>query len=84
MGGDLNVQVEQAGVERKEVRVSGKAALFYRNFVTRVIELGEIARIEIEIQNRFLHGAAPPRCPSWHHHNPPHGPEAHRAEIRPG
>jgi hypothetical protein len=52
--------------------------------VTRVIELGEIARIEIEIQNRFLHGAAPPRCPSWHHQNPPHGPEAHRAEIRPG
>jgi hypothetical protein len=71
---DADVRVERAGVEGKEVRAPKKATLFYRNFVTRVIELGEVARIEIELQSLFLHGASPPRCPCWHHHKPPHGP----------
>jgi len=73
MGADENPKVEP--VERHRVR---KAVLFYRNLVSHVIELGQIARIEIEIQNRFPHSASPPRCPRWHDHSSPHGPHAPR------
>jgi hypothetical protein len=34
--------------------------------ITRAFELGEVARIEIEIQNSFPHGSPQPRCPCWH------------------
>jgi len=67
---DAAVGRERAG---QDVHVARRAALFYRNLVTRVVELGEIARIELEIQRRFPHGASPPRCPCWHNHKPPHG-----------
>jgi hypothetical protein len=73
MAADENPRVEPG--ESHRVR---KAVLFYRNLVSHVIELGQIARIEIEIQHRFPHAASPPRCPRWHDHSSPHGPEAPR------
>lgn len=42
------------------------AALLYRSFVHRAFELGEIARIAIEIQKLYPPAAPEPRCPSWH------------------
>jgi hypothetical protein len=73
MGADDNPAVEAA--ERHRVR---RTLLFYRNLISHAKELGEIARIEIEIQNRFPHAASPPRCPRWHDHSSPHGRDAPR------
>ena len=73
MGADLSPGGQAA--ERHRVR---KALLFYRNLVSHALELGEIARIETEIQSRFPHAVSPPRCPRWHDHRPPHEPHAPR------
>jgi hypothetical protein len=67
---------EDLKVTPEEVRRTHRATLFYRSLVSRVIELGEIARMEIEIQHRFPHAASPPRCPCWHNHSSSHGPAA--------
>ncbi|HET6376843.1 MAG TPA: hypothetical protein VFG05_00815 [Methylocella sp.] len=37
-----------------------------RSFVSRAFELGEIARIEIEIQKLYPPAAPEPRCPCWY------------------
>jgi hypothetical protein len=73
MGTDEKPDVDP--VERHRVR---SVVLFCRNLVSHAKELGEIARIEIEIQNRFPHSAAPPRCPRWHDDSSRHGPHAPR------
>lgn len=73
MGAQEDAWVVREGNDRG-VHVSRKAVLFYQNLVARVIELGEVARIELEIQSRFPHAASPPRCPCWHNHASPHGP----------
>lgn len=75
MAADVNPRVEPG--ERHRVR---KAVLFYRNLVNHAFELGQIARIENEIQHHhhFSHSVSPPRCPRWHDHSAPHGHDAPR------
>ena len=74
MGAQKDAWIIREGNDRADVHVSRKAVLFYQNLVARVIELGEVARIELEIQSRFPHAASPPRCPCWHNNASPHGP----------
>jgi hypothetical protein len=48
---------------------------FYGILMTSAFELGEIARIEIEIHKLSSPGSPQPRCPNWHNpSSPPHGP----------
>jgi hypothetical protein len=53
-----------------------QAALFYRNLISHVIELGEIALIEIEIQKSIPMTPPQPHCPSWRHRPPADQPPA--------
>jgi hypothetical protein len=39
---------------------------FYRRIVNGAFELGEVARIEIEIQKLYASASPEPRCPRWH------------------
>ena len=59
MGADIRLRVGEAG----EHRTYTSALL--RKIVTGAFELGEVARIEMEIQDLYLSASAPPRCPSW-------------------
>jgi len=40
---------------------------FLRKLAQSVLELGEIAQIEIEIKRSYPFAAPQPRCPLWHH-----------------
>lgn len=64
MGADRTFRAGTAVGRRAE-----KAA-FYRVVANGVFELGEIARIEIEIQKLFPPASPQPRCPNWHHPAP--------------
>ncbi len=66
MGADENLQRGPAGGRR-----SWRVSLFYKTFVSRVFELGEIARMEIEIQKSIPPASQQPRCPSWHNCSSP-------------
>jgi len=66
---------------------------FFQRLAQSVFELGEIARIEIEITRSYPYTAPQPRCPLWHGHaadatreslapRPPEIP-AHMAERQP-
>ncbi|MCI0468078.1 MAG: hypothetical protein L0Y57_13945 [Beijerinckiaceae bacterium] len=61
MGAETNFQNEPAGGHRGR-----KAVLIYRAFISRVFELGEIARMEMEILKSISPASAEPRCPNWH------------------
>ena len=41
---------------------------FFQRLAQSVFELGEIARIEIEITRSYPYTAPQPRCPLWHEH----------------
>jgi hypothetical protein len=59
MRADKSLRAEEAGGRRLH------ASWFYR-FMSGAVELGEIARIEFEIQKSFPPAAPEPRCPSLH------------------
>lgn len=42
-------------------------AILSETIVTLAYELGEVARMEIEIKTVLPHGAPQQRCPCWHH-----------------
>ena len=46
----------------------------YGILMTGVLELGEIARMEIEIHKLYSPGYPQPRCPNWHGSSSSHGP----------
>ncbi len=73
MAGDEKPRAEAAEGRRRR-----RAVLFYQTLVNHAIELGQIARIENEIQHHFSHSVSPPRCPCWHDHSSPHGHDALR------
>lgn len=56
--------------EQTAARPKRHAAVLYRSFINRAFELGEIARIEIEIQKLYPPAAPEPRCPSWYELRP--------------
>ncbi len=56
---------------------SKRAALFHI-ILRGGAELGEIARIESEIQKIFPPPSAPPHCPCWHASPPASEPSASR------
>lgn len=45
---------------------------FYEKIVIGAAELGEVARIEVEIQKLFPPASPECRCPCWHHPVPNH------------
>jgi hypothetical protein len=60
MRADDNLRPEAASGRRARV------VAFYRVIVNGAFELGEVARIEIEIQKPFPPASAHPRWPSWY------------------
>ena len=72
MGSDDNLRLGVAEWGRIK-----RAALF-RIIMRGGVELGEIARIEIEIQKIFPPPSAPPHCPCWHAWPPASEPPASR------
>jgi hypothetical protein len=60
MRANENSRAGEAGGRRS------KGGGLYRIIVNGVIELGEVARIEIEILKLFPPASAQPRCPFWH------------------
>jgi len=60
MGADRNFEVEGTGKHRR------MTTALYGIIVTAAFELGEIARMEIEIQKSYPHASPQPRCPCWH------------------
>jgi hypothetical protein len=68
MGGDQSLKAGEAGKRRRK-----KTAL-YGFIVNGVFELGEVARMEIEIQKLFSPASPQPRCPCWHPSSTDHWP----------
>jgi hypothetical protein len=60
MGADNSLRVGSAGKRRTNM------IALYEIIVNGAFELGEIARIEIEIQKLIPSHSAQPRCPIWH------------------
>lgn len=51
-------------------------AALYGIIVNSAFELGEVARMEIEIQKLFPPASPQPRCPSWHKSSAVHWPDS--------
>jgi len=67
MGTDKSLKAEAAGKRRMTT------AAFYRILVNGALELGEVARLEVEIQKFYPHARPQPRCPDWHLSPPAEG-----------
>ena len=61
MGAGDSLRVGSAPAERRTNMVA-----LYEIIVNGAFELGEVARIEIEIQKLLPSHSAQPRCPIWH------------------
>ena len=61
MGAGDSLRVGSAPAERRTDMVA-----LYEIIVNGAFELGEVARIEIEIQKLLPSHSAQPRCPIWH------------------
>lgn len=68
MGSDKNLRLGVA--ERGRISTAALRQIIMRGG----IELGEIARIEIEIQRLFPSPSAQPHCPCWHASPPASSP----------
>ncbi|HUI20540.1 MAG TPA: hypothetical protein VLZ74_05795 [Methylocella sp.] len=66
MGGELKPKKKQAGARRT------RTAAFYEIILAKAVEIGEVARIETEIQKAFPPATPQPRCPDWHILSPHH------------
>jgi hypothetical protein len=61
MGAGDSLRVGSAPAERRTNMIA-----LYEIIVNGAFELGEVARIEIEIQKLLPSHSAQPRCPIWH------------------